>query len=49
MYSSILSPIYFFYFMSFTVISSVLGIIIIVGRLKYFGQDKSVYYEYKLI
>jgi hypothetical protein len=38
----------YFYFISFTVISSVLGIVIIVGSLKIYGQDKSIFYEFKL-
>lgn len=47
-YSFFLSPVYYFYFISFTVISSVMGIVMMVGSLKLFGQDKSIFYEFKL-
>ena len=48
-YSFFLSPVIYFYFMSFTVISRVLGIVIMVGTLKLYGQDKRIFYEFKLI
>uniref|UniRef100_A0AC35UI94 NADH dehydrogenase subunit 4L n=1 Tax=Rhabditophanes sp. KR3021 TaxID=114890 RepID=A0AC35UI94_9BILA len=33
----------FFYFICFSVISSVLGIVLIVGQIKYYGSDLSVF------
>lgn len=34
--------------MCFTVISRIIGIVVIVGSVKFFGSDKSVFYRYKL-
>lgn len=34
--------------MCFTVISRVIGMVLIVGGVKFFGSDLSVFYRYKL-
>jgi len=43
-----LNDIIFFYFMCFSVISRILGIIIIVGNIKYYGNDNCIFYRFKL-
>lgn len=48
-FSFFLSEIMFFYFMCFRVVSSVLGMVIIVGRIKFFGNDHCLFYRIKLI
>jgi hypothetical protein len=47
-YSWKLNNFYFFYFLSFTVISRVIGMIIMVGILKFYGKDLSLFYRFKL-
>lgn len=42
-FSRILREMAFFYFICFSVISSILGIVIIVGSIKYYGNDKCVF------
>lgn len=39
----ILSEIIFFYFMCFSVISSILGIVVIVGNIKFYGNDNCIF------
>nr|YP_004123401.1 NADH dehydrogenase subunit 4L [Contracaecum rudolphii B Bullini et al., 1986]YP_009312575.1 NADH dehydrogenase subunit 4L [Contracaecum ogmorhini sensu lato Australia]YP_009312587.1 NADH dehydrogenase subunit 4L [Contracaecum ogmorhini sensu lato South Africa]ACP30398.1 NADH dehydrogenase subunit 4L [Contracaecum rudolphii B Bullini et al., 1986]AOV63337.1 NADH dehydrogenase subunit 4L [Contracaecum ogmorhini sensu lato Australia]AOV63349.1 NADH dehydrogenase subunit 4L [Contracaecum ogmorh len=38
-FSSVLNEMMFFYFMCFSVISSVLGMVIMVGNMKFYGSD----------
>uniref|UniRef100_A0A183GRL8 NADH dehydrogenase subunit 1 n=1 Tax=Heligmosomoides polygyrus TaxID=6339 RepID=A0A183GRL8_HELPZ len=40
---SVVSGIIFFYFMCFSVISRILGIVIIVGCIKFYGDDYCIY------
>ena len=42
------SEILFFYFMCFSVVSRIMGIVVIVGRMKFFGDDSCIYYRFKL-
>nr|YP_009162842.1 NADH dehydrogenase subunit 4L [Gnathostoma spinigerum]AKM22107.1 NADH dehydrogenase subunit 4L [Gnathostoma spinigerum] len=42
-YSFILGEVGFFYFMVFGVISSVLGMVLMVSMVKFFGSDYSVF------
>nr|BAT21231.1 NADH dehydrogenase subunit 4L [Rhabditophanes sp. KR3021] len=42
-FSSYFSEMMFFYFMCFSVISSVLGMVLMVGQMKYYGSDLSVF------
>jgi len=48
-YIYLLDVFIYFYFLSFTVISSVIGILIIVGIVKFYGLDLSLFYRFKLI
>lgn len=43
-----LRGIIFFYFICFSVISRILGIIIIVGGIKFYGGDQCIFYRFKL-
>ena len=45
---STIGNIIFFYFMCFSVISRILGMVIIVGNIKYYGNDKCVFCRFKL-
>nr|UZP15736.1 NADH dehydrogenase subunit 4L [Contracaecum sp.] len=38
-FAGILNEMMFFYFMCFSVISSVLGMVIMVGNMKFYGSD----------
>nr|YP_009312599.1 NADH dehydrogenase subunit 4L [Contracaecum ogmorhini sensu lato Pacific Canada]AOV63361.1 NADH dehydrogenase subunit 4L [Contracaecum ogmorhini sensu lato Pacific Canada] len=38
-FSSVLNEMMFFHFMCFSVISSVLGMVIMVGNMKFYGSD----------
>nr|YP_010878798.1 NADH dehydrogenase subunit 4L [Gnathostoma binucleatum]WHE41121.1 NADH dehydrogenase subunit 4L [Gnathostoma binucleatum] len=42
-YSFILGEVGFFYFMVFSVVSSVLGMVLMVSNVKFFGSDYSVF------
>nr|BAV78629.1 NADH dehydrogenase subunit 4L [Panagrellus redivivus] len=42
-YSGILFSLNFFLFMSFTVISSVMGMVLMVGLVKFYGTDKCLF------
>ena len=42
-FSGLISEIIFFYFICFSVISSILGIIIMVGNIKSFGSDQCIF------
>lgn len=42
-FSYVLGEIMFFYFMCFSVISSILGIVVIVGNIKFFGSDNCIF------
>lgn len=42
------SEIMFFYFMCFSVVSSILGMLVIVSSIKFFGNDYCVFYRFKL-
>nr|BAV78663.1 NADH dehydrogenase subunit 4L [Steinernema glaseri] len=42
-FSGGLNEIMFFYFMCFSVVSSVMGLIIMVGNVKFFGSDKCLF------
>nr|AST14927.1 NADH dehydrogenase subunit 4L [Hammerschmidtiella sp. ZengetLiu-2016]AST14937.1 NADH dehydrogenase subunit 4L [Hammerschmidtiella sp. ZengetLiu-2016] len=42
-YSLLISEMLFFYFMSFTVMSSLLGLVIMVGNMKFYGNDLCVF------
>nr|ADD81882.1 NADH dehydrogenase subunit 4L [Anisakis simplex] len=39
-FSMVLNEMMFFYFMCFSVISSVLGMIVMVGNMKFYGSDQ---------
>lgn len=39
LFSGDLNEMMFFYFMCFSVVSSVLGMVIIVGNVKFYGRD----------
>nr|ADD81878.1 NADH dehydrogenase subunit 4L [Anisakis simplex]ADD81880.1 NADH dehydrogenase subunit 4L [Anisakis simplex]ADD81885.1 NADH dehydrogenase subunit 4L [Anisakis simplex]ADD81887.1 NADH dehydrogenase subunit 4L [Anisakis simplex]ADD81889.1 NADH dehydrogenase subunit 4L [Anisakis simplex] len=39
-FSTVLNEMMFFYFMCFSVISSVLGMIVMVGNMKFYGSDQ---------
>ena len=47
-YSFVLSSFLYFFFISFTVISSVIGMVLIIGSVKFFGRDMCVFYRFKL-
>ena len=42
-FSYLLREMMFFYFMCFSVISRILGIVIIVGNMKFFGSDNCIF------
>jgi hypothetical protein len=42
-FSTIFGEIMFFYFMCFSVISRILGIVVIVGNIKFFGRDHCIF------
>nr|ACB06317.1 NADH dehydrogenase subunit 4L [Caenorhabditis briggsae] len=42
-FSYLLSEMMFFYFMCFSVISSILGMVIMVGNMKFFGSDNCIF------
>lgn len=42
-FSELFREIIFFYFIRFSVISRILGIIIIVGNIKFFGRDQCIF------
>lgn len=44
----ILNSYMFFYFICFTVISRVIGMVLMVGGVKFFGSDLRVFYRFKL-
>lgn len=45
---SVFGGMLFFFFMCHSVVSSILGVVIMVGRVKFFGNDKRIFYRYKL-
>uniref|UniRef100_A0AC34QBI1 NADH dehydrogenase subunit 4L n=1 Tax=Panagrolaimus sp. JU765 TaxID=591449 RepID=A0AC34QBI1_9BILA len=47
-YSIFLGGLIYFFFIRFSVISRVIGIVLIVGGVKYFGSDLRVFYRFKL-
>nr|YP_009391030.1 NADH dehydrogenase subunit 4L [Caenorhabditis virilis]ARV88298.1 NADH dehydrogenase subunit 4L [Caenorhabditis virilis] len=42
-FSYLLGEMMFFYFMCFSVISSILGMIVMVGNMKFFGSDNCIF------
>ena len=42
-FRGILTEIMFFYFMCFSVISSILGIVVMVGGIKFYGSDQCIF------
>nr|AJW75160.1 NADH dehydrogenase subunit 4L [Oscheius chongmingensis] len=42
-FSSVLTEMMFFYFMCFSVVSSILGMIIMVGNMKFYGNDQCIF------
>nr|YP_009162018.1 NADH dehydrogenase subunit 4L [Litoditis aff. marina PmIII]AKS28868.1 NADH dehydrogenase subunit 4L [Litoditis aff. marina PmIII] len=42
-FSLLISEMMFFYFMCFSVVSSILGMIIMVGNMKSFGSDQCIF------
>nr|YP_009312527.1 NADH dehydrogenase subunit 4L [Phocanema bulbosa]YP_009312563.1 NADH dehydrogenase subunit 4L [Phocanema krabbei]AOV63278.1 NADH dehydrogenase subunit 4L [Phocanema bulbosa]AOV63325.1 NADH dehydrogenase subunit 4L [Phocanema krabbei] len=42
-FSGVLNEMMFFYFMCFSVISSVLGMIVMVGNMKFYGSDQCLF------
>lgn len=44
-----ISGLYFFYFIVVRVISRILGILIMISLVKYFGSDKVIFCRFKLI
>nr|YP_009113347.1 NADH dehydrogenase subunit 4L [Anisakis berlandi]YP_009355301.1 NADH dehydrogenase subunit 4L [Anisakis pegreffii]YP_537101.1 NADH dehydrogenase subunit 4L [Anisakis simplex]AAY43175.1 NADH dehydrogenase subunit 4L [Anisakis simplex]AES86030.1 NADH dehydrogenase subunit 4L [Anisakis berlandi]AES86042.1 NADH dehydrogenase subunit 4L [Anisakis simplex]AES86054.1 NADH dehydrogenase subunit 4L [Anisakis simplex]AES86066.1 NADH dehydrogenase subunit 4L [Anisakis simplex] len=42
-FSTVLNEMMFFYFMCFSVISSVLGMIVMVGNMKFYGSDQCLF------
>nr|YP_009391006.1 NADH dehydrogenase subunit 4L [Caenorhabditis angaria]YP_009391090.1 NADH dehydrogenase subunit 4L [Caenorhabditis castelli]ARV88262.1 NADH dehydrogenase subunit 4L [Caenorhabditis angaria]ARV88358.1 NADH dehydrogenase subunit 4L [Caenorhabditis castelli] len=42
-FSYILGEMMFFYFMCFSVISSILGMVVMVGNMKFFGNDNCIF------
>nr|YP_010705376.1 NADH dehydrogenase subunit 4L [Rhabdias kafunata]WCQ82424.1 NADH dehydrogenase subunit 4L [Rhabdias kafunata] len=42
-FSNIFSEMLFFYFMCFSVISSILGMIVMVGCMKFYGSDYCIF------
>nr|QCG69221.1 NADH dehydrogenase subunit 4L [Toxascaris leonina] len=43
MFSCDLNEMMFFYFMCFSVISSVLGMVVMVGNVKFYGSDQCLF------
>nr|ADC80367.1 NADH dehydrogenase subunit 4L [Pristionchus pacificus] len=41
--STLLSEMMFFYFMCFSVISSILGMVVMVGNMKIYGSDQCIF------
>nr|ADC80327.1 NADH dehydrogenase subunit 4L [Pristionchus pacificus]AFE00462.1 NADH dehydrogenase subunit 4L [Pristionchus pacificus]AFE00464.1 NADH dehydrogenase subunit 4L [Pristionchus pacificus]AFE00552.1 NADH dehydrogenase subunit 4L [Pristionchus pacificus]AFE00554.1 NADH dehydrogenase subunit 4L [Pristionchus pacificus] len=41
--STSLSEMMFFYFMCFSVISSILGMVVMVGNMKFYGSDQCIF------
>nr|AFE00424.1 NADH dehydrogenase subunit 4L [Pristionchus pacificus] len=41
--STVLSEMMFFYFMCFSVISSILGMVVMVGNMKIYGNDQCIF------
>nr|ADC80277.1 NADH dehydrogenase subunit 4L [Pristionchus pacificus]ADC80287.1 NADH dehydrogenase subunit 4L [Pristionchus pacificus]ADC80291.1 NADH dehydrogenase subunit 4L [Pristionchus pacificus]ADC80299.1 NADH dehydrogenase subunit 4L [Pristionchus pacificus]ADC80305.1 NADH dehydrogenase subunit 4L [Pristionchus pacificus] len=41
--STVLSEMMFFYFMCFSVISSILGMVVMVGNMKIYGSDQCIF------
>nr|ACB06377.1 NADH dehydrogenase subunit 4L [Caenorhabditis elegans] len=41
-FSYVLGEMMFFYFMCFSVISSILGMVVMVGNMKFFGSDNCI-------
>nr|BAV82832.1 NADH dehydrogenase subunit 4L [Strongylus vulgaris] len=42
-FMGLMSEIMFFYFMCFSVISSILGIVVMVGGMKFYGNDQCIF------
>jgi hypothetical protein len=42
-FSELFREMMFFYFISFSVVSRILGIIIMVGNIKFFGSDQCIF------
>nr|QNJ60194.1 NADH dehydrogenase subunit 4L [Phasmarhabditis hermaphrodita]QNJ60196.1 NADH dehydrogenase subunit 4L [Phasmarhabditis hermaphrodita]QNJ60198.1 NADH dehydrogenase subunit 4L [Phasmarhabditis hermaphrodita]QNJ60200.1 NADH dehydrogenase subunit 4L [Phasmarhabditis hermaphrodita]QNJ60202.1 NADH dehydrogenase subunit 4L [Phasmarhabditis hermaphrodita] len=42
-FSNMFTEMMFFYFMCFSVISSILGMIIMVGAMKFYGNDQCIF------
>ncbi|NP_006954.1 NADH dehydrogenase subunit 4L (mitochondrion) [Caenorhabditis elegans] len=42
-FSYVLGEMMFFYFMCFSVISSILGMVVMVGNMKFFGSDNCIF------
>nr|YP_007183106.1 NADH dehydrogenase subunit 4L [Bunostomum trigonocephalum]AEX98040.1 NADH dehydrogenase subunit 4L [Bunostomum trigonocephalum] len=42
-FMGVLTEIMFFYFMCFSVISSILGMVVMVGGMKFFGSDQCIF------
>nr|YP_003433732.1 NADH dehydrogenase subunit 4L [Trichostrongylus vitrinus]ACX85098.1 NADH dehydrogenase subunit 4L [Trichostrongylus vitrinus] len=42
-FTNVLLDMMFFYFMCFSVISSILGMVVMVNGMKFFGNDKCIY------
>lgn len=48
LFSNMFTEIMFFYFICFSVISRILGILVIVSSIKFFGNDYCIFYRCKL-
>nr|BAV82604.1 NADH dehydrogenase subunit 4L [Ancylostoma caninum] len=42
-FMGLLTEIMFFYFMCFSVISSILGMVVMVGGMKFYGSDQCIF------
>uniref|UniRef100_UPI0030E315DE NADH dehydrogenase subunit 4L n=1 Tax=Porrocaecum reticulatum TaxID=2161849 RepID=UPI0030E315DE len=42
-FSGVLNEMMFFYFMCFSVVSSVLGMVVMVGNMKFYGSDQCLF------
>ena len=40
--------ILFFFFMCYSVVSRILGVVVMVGGIKFFGRDQRIFYRFKL-